>query len=224
MPFSIFFSIIIAFATFAPAYAETPEEVSKKDFSYSFGIVIGQSMIEQGLDHNELNTKEFVRGLEAILKNKDVKWSDQQARMQVMTKLQKIQEQRAEKYAQEHAIFFETNAKKTGVISLPSGVQYIILQEGNGEKVKDEDTIQVHYTGSLVDGSIFDSSVDRNQPAILGVNQVIPGWQEILPKMKVGSKWKIFIPPSLGYGANQAGSIPPHSILIFEIEILAIEQ
>ena len=110
------------------------------------------------------------------------------------------------------------------MVSLPSGIQYTILKKGNGEVVKADDTIQVHYTGSLVDGTIFDSSIARNQPATLGVYQVIPGWQEILPKMNVGSKWKIFIPPSLGYGANGAGIIPPHSILIFEIEVLGIEN
>ena len=107
---------------------------------------------------------------------------------------------------------------------MSSGVQYMILKEGNGAAVQPESTIQVHYTGSLVDGTIFDSSVERNQPATLGVNQVIPGWQEILPKMNVGSKWKIFIPPVLGYGASGAGSIPPHSILIFEIEVISIEE
>ena len=87
-----------------------------------------------------------------------------------------------------------------------------------------EDTIQVHYHGTLVDGTVFDSSVERGQPATLGVRQVILGWQEVLPKMSVGSKWKIFIPPSLGYGASAAGLIPPHSILIFEIEVVSIAQ
>lgn len=224
MTLSTFFTSILAFFLCTPAFAETPSEVSKKDFSYSFGILIGKSMREQGIDNNDIDKDVFLKALQATLKEKKTKWNEQQAQIYVMKKIQEIQAKQAEKVEKEHKKFFDKNAKEGGVVSLPSGVQYTILKAGNGEKVKADDTVRVHYTGSLVDGSVFDSSVARDKPATLGVYQVISGWQEILPKMNVGSKWKIFIPPSLGYGAKQAGIIPPHSILIFEIEVLSIEQ
>ncbi|MEC7984712.1 MAG: FKBP-type peptidyl-prolyl cis-trans isomerase [Myxococcota bacterium] len=220
----LFFTSLLALLLSTAASAETPPEISKKDFSYSFGILIGKSMLSQGLESGSLDEKVFLNALQNTLDGKELKWDDQQAQMYVMMTIQALQAKQAEKFSKEHKKFFDKNAKKKGVVSLPSGVQYTILKDGDGESVKAEDTIQVHYTGSLADGTIFDSSVARNQPATLGVNQVIPGWQEILPKMKVGSKWKVFIPPDLGYGASGAGSIPPHSILVFEIEVLGIEK
>ena len=218
------FTTILAFLFSTSAVAETPNSISKDDFSYSFGVLIGKSMVAQGLSSNDLNNKIFLDALQATLNNQELKWDDQKSQMLVMMKIQEIQAKQAEKFAKEHKKFFDKNAKEKGMVTLPSGVQYKILKEGSGDSVKAEDTIQVHYTGSLTNGTVFDSSVERNQPATLGVNQVIPGWQEILPKMKVGSKWEIFIPPALGYGANAAGNIPPHSILIFEIEVLGIEK
>ena len=215
--------VALALLVSTPAMAQNPPEISSTDFSYSFGILIGKSMDAQGLERKDLITEAFLEGMNAALDGKELKWDDQQSQLIVMTKLQELQAKQAEEFAKKHKIFFDKNAKEKGMISLPSGVQYKILKEGTGQAVKAEDSIQVHYTGSLTDGTVFDSSVARNQPASLGVNQVIPGWQEILPKMKVGSKWKIFIPPALGYGANAAGSIPPHSILIFEIEVLGID-
>lgn len=181
-------------------------------------------MREQGIDNNDIDNDVFLKALQATLKDKRLKWDEQQAQIYVMKKIQEIQAKQAKKLEKEHQQFFEKNAKKKGMVLLPSGIQYTILKEGSGKAVKADDTIQVHYTGTLVDGSVFDSSVARDKPATLGVYQVISGWQEILPKMNVGSKWKIFIPPSLGYGAKQAGIIPPHSILIFEIEVLSIER
>ena len=223
MTFSLSTSIL-SLPLSTTAFAEEPPEISKKDFSYSFGVLIGQSMRAQGLEKKDLNHKIFMQALQETLDGKPSKWDEQQAQRYVMMKMQQIQADQAKLFAKEHQQFFDSNAKKEGVISLPSGVQYKIIKDWDGALVKPESTIQVHYTGSLVDGTVFDSSVERNQPATLGVNQVIPGWQEILPKMNVGSKWKIFIPPALGYGASGAGSIPPHSILIFEIEVLGIEK
>ena len=220
----IFSALFTAFFLSTSSFAQKPTDISKKDFSYSFGILIGQSMREHGLTKKDIDSKVFLQALQETLDGKDPKWDEQQAQMYVMMKMQEIQTKQAEIFAEEHQKFFDKNAKKKGITSLPSGIQYMIIKDGDGELVKPENTIQVHYTGSLVDGTIFDSSVERNQPATLGVNQVIPGWQEILPKMNVGSKWKIFIPPALGYGASGAGSIPPHSILIFEIEIISIEK
>ena len=119
--------------------------------------------------------------------------------------------------------FLQDNKAKEGVITLPSGLQYLILKDGNGEKPGPATMVTVHYEGSLVNGKIFDSSYKRGQPATFGVHQVIAGWTEALQLMPVGSKWKLFIPSSLGYGARGAGgSIPPHASLIFDVELLSM--
>lgn len=118
--------------------------------------------------------------------------------------------------------FLKANAKEKGVKKLPSGVQYKILQEGNGAIPADSSTVKVHYEGRLIDGTIFDSSYKRNEPAVFGCKQVIKGWTEILTKMPVGSKWEIYIPQEMGYGAREAGKIPPYSALIFTVELLDI--
>lgn len=120
--------------------------------------------------------------------------------------------------------FLEENAKQPGVVTLPSGLQYQILKEGNGPKPSLTDHVTTHYHGTLIDGTVFDSSVDRGQPASFAVNQVIPGWTEALQLMPVGSKWKLFIPSNLAYGERGAGgSIGPNETLIFEVELLSIE-
>jgi len=117
--------------------------------------------------------------------------------------------------------FLQDNGTKEGVVTLPSGLQYLILKNGDGKKPGPTTMVTVHYEGSLVNGKIFDSSYKRGKPATFGVHQVIAGWTEALQLMPVGSKWKLFIPSSLGYGARGAGgSIPPHATLIFEVELL----
>ena len=124
---------------------------------------------------------------------------------------------------EEQEKFLQDNAKKQDVVTLPSGLQYLILKNGDGEKPGPTTMVTVHYEGSLVNGKIFDSSYKRGKPATFGVHQVIAGWTEALQLMPVGSKWKLFIPSSLGYGARGAGgSIPPHATLIFEVELLDI--
>ena len=122
---------------------------------------------------------------------------------------------------EEQEKFLQENGSKEGVVTLPSGLQYLILKNGEGEKPGPTTMVTVHYEGSLVNGKIFDSSYKRGKPATFGVHQVIPGWTEALQLMSVGSKWKLFIPSSLGYGARGAGgSIPPHATLIFDVELL----
>lgn len=119
--------------------------------------------------------------------------------------------------------FLEENGKREGVITLDSGLQYEVLQEGTGPKPEGGSRVTVHYEGKLTNGDVFDSSYKRGQPATFGVRQVIPGWTEALQLMPVGSKWRLFIPSDLGYGARGAGgAIPPHSVLIFDVELLAI--
>jgi FKBP-type peptidyl-prolyl cis-trans isomerase FklB len=137
--------------------------------------------------------------------------------MSVQDKLKAMFQARAE----EQEKFLQDNATKEGVVTLPSGLQYIVLQEGHGKKPGPNTMVTVHYEGSLTEGKIFDSSYKRGQPATFGVHQVIRGWTEALQLMPVGSKWKLFIPSSLGYGERGAGgSIPPYSTLIFDVELL----
>lgn len=120
--------------------------------------------------------------------------------------------------------FLEENKKREGVVTLPSGLQYEVITEGNvGRYAKATDQVQCHYEGTLIDGTLFDSSIKRGQPATFGVNQVIPGWVEALQLMPEGAKWKLYIPSDLAYGAQGAGEmIPPHSTLVFEVELQKI--
>lgn len=128
-----------------------------------------------------------------------------------------------QKTIDEETQFFEENGKKEEVVSLPSGLQYTVLENGNGEKPTSASRVTVHYEGSLLNGKVFDSSYKRGAPATFGVQQVISGWTEALQLMPLGSKWRLFIPSSLGYGSRGAGgSIPPYSALIFDVELLDI--
>lgn len=148
-----------------------------------------------------------------------------------MQKFQKLMQEAAEKHMAEMAKknklegdkFLAENAKKEGVKSTPSGLQYIVITEGEGDTPTSTDIVKVHYTGTLIDGRVFDSSASRGVPAQFGVNQVIPGWTEALQMMKVGSKYKLFLPSDIAYGERGAGEmIQPNSTLIFEVELLDI--
>ena len=121
------------------------------------------------------------------------------------------------------ADFWNENSKQPGVQQTRSGLQYLVLEEGTGASPGANDMVKVHYHGTLVDGSVFDSSVERGQPISFGLNQVIAGWTEGLQLMKVGGKTRLFIPPALGYGDRAAGSIPPGSLLIFDVELIDIQ-
>ncbi len=120
--------------------------------------------------------------------------------------------------------YLAENAKREGIVTLPSGLQYEVLRAGNGPTPANTDQVRVHYHGTLTDGTVFDSSVDRGEPATFGVTKVIPGWTEALQLMPVGSKWKLYIPYDLAYGSQDRGTIKPFSTLIFDIELLAIEK
>ncbi|HVK37781.1 MAG TPA: FKBP-type peptidyl-prolyl cis-trans isomerase [Candidatus Kapabacteria bacterium] len=120
--------------------------------------------------------------------------------------------------------FLAENKTKEGVVALPSGVQYKVIKDGTGAMPAATDTVVVHYTGKLIDGKVFDSSVERKEPVTFALNTVIPGWTEALQKMKVGSKWQIYIPSNLAYGAQSAGQIPGNSTLIFDVELLDIKK
>jgi FKBP-type peptidyl-prolyl cis-trans isomerase FklB len=135
----------------------------------------------------------------------------------------KLQVEQAGKAVEAGTEFLKENAKKEGVVSLKSGLQYEIITEGNGDLPKGSDSVKCHYHGTLIDGTVFDSSVKRGEPAVFPVNGVIKGWVEALQLMPLGSKWKLYVPSDLAYGAQGAGNlISPHTTLIFEVELLEI--
>lgn len=192
--------------------------------SYSFGMNIAASLKGEGV--SEINAEMFAKGLDDMMKGNTLEISMQEAYETIQQFLSEANAKKFEKNINEGKKFLEENAKRPGVITLPSGLQYEIMKEGNGPKPKATDTVTTHYHGTLIDGTVFDSSVARNQPASFPVNGVIQGWVEALQLMPVGSKWKLFIPSNLAYGANPhpGGPIEPHMALIFEVELLSIDK
>ena len=148
--------------------------------------------------------------------------SEEAANQAMLNYQQKRQNEATAKNGAAAKKFLLENAKKPGVVSLPSGLQYQVLTAGNGASPKRSDSVKVHYQGTLLDGQVFDSSIQRGAPATFGLGQVIPGWTEALQLMKTGDKWKLFIPPELAYGNRGMGPIPPGSLLTFEVELLEV--
>lgn len=187
------------------------------------------SMIFAGDSTKKMNNDQIVSGLFGALRNQDLAMARSDANDYVQTKVEQAQAesmktQNADVIAESEA-FLAENAKREEVIVLPSGLQYEVITEGNGEIPVDGDQVKVHYHGALLDGTVFDSSVDRGEPIVLGVNQVIPGWTEALKLMPVGSKWKLYIPSDLAYGAQGSGAdIKPFSSLVFDVEVISIEK
>ena len=191
--------------------------------SYSIGMNIGQSLKQQGLENIDLNL--LKSAMDDVLKGKNTLLTQEQCMPVIMASMKKISEKKYAGVKTEGIKFLAENAKKEGVVKLPSGLQYSIMKKGEGEIPKATDKVNVHYHGTLINGNVFDSSVDRGAPASFGVTQVISGWVEALQLMPVGSKWKLVIPSDLAYGERGAGeNIPPFSTLIFEVELLSIEK
>ena len=191
--------------------------------SYALGMSMASNLMQSGLKEIEVNS--FVEAFSAIMQNQAPAISGEEANQLIQEYFSKKQSEMLDKNLEEGRRFLEENKQKEGVVALPSGLQYQILQEGNGEKPKANDRVKCHYHGMLTDGRVFDSSVQRGQPAVFGVNQVIKGWVEALQLMPVGSKWRLFIPSELAYGPQGAGSsIEPNSALIFDVELLGIEK
>lgn len=193
----------------------------KDDASYCVGMSIGQSLESQDL--NEINLDKFLQGVKDIFDKKQTSFSPQEANTIIHNFIEEESSKKYGKLKEEGINFLAENAKKPNVITLSSGLQYEIITPGNGEKPKQNSQVTVHYHGTLTDGTVFDSSVERGEPASFGVTQVIKGWTEALQLMPVGSKWKLFIPENLAYGANPrpGGPIKPYMALIFEVELLA---
>ena len=188
--------------------------------SYSIGINVATSIKSEGLD--SINSFYISKGFQDVFENKDLAINIEESNKIIGEYFNKKQDAKNQKLAIDSKIFLEQNKQKDGVMTTESGLQYLILSEGRGNNPTLNDNVTVHYHGTLIDGTIFDSSVDRKQPATFPLNGVIPGWQEALQMMSVGSKWKIFIPSELAYGESGAGAIGPNSTLIFEVELLSI--
>ena len=190
-------------------------------FSYSIGLGIGQNLSSMGIGN--LAVDDFAQAIKDVLEVNQTAISHNEAREIVNKYFEELETKMGAVAIEQGQAFLEENKKGPGVVVLPSGLQYEIIKEGTGKKPKATDQVRCHYEGTLIDGTLFDSSIQRGEPAVFGVNQVIPGWVEALQLMPEGSKWKLYIPSELGYGARGAGEmIPPHSTLIFEVELLEV--
>ena len=190
-------------------------------FSYAIGLGIGQNLLSMGAQG--INVEDFAQAIADVLNRNETAISHNEAREIVNKYFADLEAKMNAENIEKGKTFLAENAKKEGVITLPSGLQYEVIKEGNGKKPSATDRVKCHYEGTLIDGTLFDSSIKRGQPAVFGVNQVIQGWVEALQLMTEGSKWRLFIPSELGYGAQQAGEmIPPHSTLIFEVELIEV--
>ncbi len=197
--------------------------------SYALGHNIGHQLMDMGLE-TSLNIDDFAAAIRDLFTGKQPQMSPDEARVvldRFFTEMEQLQQaeaaERGKAAKSEGEAFLAENAKRQGVFCTRSGLQYEILNEGDGPRPTADDTVRCHYEGTLIDGTVFDSSYRRNQPAEFGLRQVIAGWTEGVQMMKVGAKYKFYIPYQLGYGEHGAGnSIPPYAALIFTVELLAI--
>jgi len=221
-------ALMVAGFTASLMAAEDPSlKDEKAKVSYGYGMEIGKNLKRQGI---EIDPDLLAKGLKASLAGEKTLMTEDEVRQTMMAFQQKMQSQRAEKSKKEGEenktkgdAFLAENKKKEGVQTTPSGLQYKVITKGTGPVPKSEDMVKTHYRGTLIDGTEFDSSYKRGEPATFGVTQVIKGWTEALTMMPVGSKWQLFIPAELAYGAAGRPSIPPNSTLVFDIELISIE-
>ena len=191
------------------------------EVSYALGLSIGQNFKASGI--KAITSEDFIAGLQDALAEREPKLTNERAREVINQLFMRLQQEEAELNAAAGKEYQEIMRHKSGVVTLPSGLQYEIIKEGKGAKPKASDKVRVHYHGTLINGVVFDSSVERGEPAEFPLNAVIPGWTEILQLMPVGSKWRVVIPSELAYGSRGAGDvIRPNMTLIFEIELLDI--
>lgn len=190
--------------------------------SYSVGMSIAGSLIQQGL--NDIPLDVFMQALEDVFKKKETKYSPDEANAIIQKYMEKTTMKQYEMNRVAGESFLSENFKKPGVKTTLSGLQYEVIKEGKGEEhPSPSSTVTVNYEGTLIDGTVFDSSIKRGTPATFGVSQVIPGWTEALQLMKKGSKYRLYIPQELAYGPNQPGGvIQPYMALIFDVELIEI--
>ena len=196
--------------------------------SYALGVSMGYNFRASGIQ--ELNVDDFADALGAVFYGRATKMTAEEAKTEVQSFFMQLQQKQQEENAKTADInaaageqFLLENGKRAEVHTTPSGLQYEIVKQGDGPRPTAGDSVTVHYTGKLIDGTVFDSSEERGEPATFGVTQVIPGWVEALQLMNVGSRWRLFIPSALAYGPQGAGGlIGPNQTLVFDVELLAI--
>ncbi|PZX60507.1 FKBP-type peptidyl-prolyl cis-trans isomerase [Hydrotalea sandarakina] len=212
--------------TAKPTQTHAPQllKTEKDSASYALGISVGQSLVAQNLSN--INTELFVKGLKEITQKQKVALTDAQVMNIITAYAAKMQELKTQENIAAGKKFLEANGKRPGVVTLPDGLQYEVLKTGTDTtKPTLNDKVTCHYHGTLIDGTVFDSSVDRGEPATFPLNGVIKGWQEALQLMTVGSKWKIYLPSDLAYGNRGAGDkIGPGATLVFTVELLGIQH
>ena len=189
--------------------------------SYALGLGIGQQIKSMNIEN--FSIEDFTKSISDVIEGKETAFSSREAQMMLQEYFTRKQKEEAQAHIAEGKAYLDANAKRQGVVVTKSGLQYEVLQEGKGKSPKATDTVRCHYEGRLLDGTVFDSSYKRGEPADFGLNQVIPGWTEGVQLMKEGAKFRFTIPYLLAYGEQGAGaSIPPFSTLIFDVELIKV--
>ncbi|KOH45789.1 FKBP-type peptidyl-prolyl cis-trans isomerase [Sunxiuqinia dokdonensis] len=228
-----FKSILFALAAVVVLAACQPQGSSRNEnletaadsASYAIGVLVGDQNKQQleSSGAKDFNMEVLVTAFEKQLNGEETKMTIEDARTYIQSYFQKMAEAEGVNNRTEGEAFLASNKEKDGIVVTESGLQYEILEVGDGPKPTADQQVKVHYTGTLLDGTVFDSSVERGEPATFGVSQVIPGWTEALQLMPEGSKWKVYIPGDLAYGERGAGAdIGPNATLIFEVELLEV--
>ena len=193
-----------------------------KKVSYALGMSIANNIMASGV--NGLNVEEFVKAITTYMAGEEPAMTPAEAQQVLNDYFTKLQEEQTAALKAEGEAFLAQNAKNEGVVTLPSGLQYKVLKSGNGATPKASDSVECHYEGRLISGTVFDSSYQRGETATFGVTQVIAGWVEALQLMKEGDKWQLYIPYNLAYGERGAGAqIPPFATLIFDVELIKVK-
>lgn len=191
-----------------------------KDASYSLGWDVGKNLKSNGIE--SLDAEDFAAGMKDFLTTAEPRFNDEEMRNILNDFFMKVQSSQGAANLEAGMEFLQENAKREEVVVLPSGLQYEVLKSGEGKQPSLTDQVTTHYHGTLIDGTVFDSSVQRGEPATFPVNGVISGWVEALQLMNEGSKWRLYVPSDLAYGAQAAGSIAPHSTLVFDVELINV--
>lgn len=213
--------LLLSFVPRAMA-ADPSLDTDEKRFSYTVGFQMAQGLRQQGL---EVDADALIAAIRDVLAGEPLKLTSEEMQAANRAYIAQQEEKLAALAADNKKAgdeFLGRNAKKKDVKTTPSGLQYRIIEEGSGKKPTADDTVSVHYTGTFIDGEQFDSSLDRGQPVSFQVGEVIQGWQEVLPMMREGAKWQVFIPAELAYGEQGNNAIPPNETLIFDIELLSV--
>jgi FKBP-type peptidyl-prolyl cis-trans isomerase FklB len=226
-----FLTAVLTLAVAGRLFADGTNAISSGDeksrFSYALGMYIGHSWQQQGVD---VDTEWFAKGVSDLTNSSGTLLTPQQVTdtlksyaQDLGARQQKLREELSAKNKSDGEAFLATNKDNPGVVTLPDGLQYKVITDGGGAVPTAADTVTVNYSGKLLDGTEFDSSYKRGQPASFPVTGVIRGWTEALTQMKTGSKWQLFIPSDLAYGPSGRPGIPPNAVLIFEVELLSIQ-